>query len=84
LERILKEPEIIRTIKIRKLCYFGHVIKREKYEMLRLIIQGKIEGKKGRIKPRITWIKNLKEWTGLTTVELFRATENRGLEHNNI
>jgi len=49
----------------------------EKYETLKLIIQGKIGGKRGRGRPRITWIQHLKEWTGLTTVELFRATEDR-------
>jgi len=30
--------------------------------MLRLIIQGKIEGKRGRGRSWITWIQNLKEW----------------------
>jgi len=75
LERTGKEAEILRTVKIRKLHYFRHIVRGEKYEMLRFIIQCKIEGKRGRGRPPITWKQNLKEWTDSTTVELFRVTE---------
>jgi len=61
LERIGKKAEILRNVKIRKLHYFGHIMRGKKYEMLRLIIQDKIEGKRGRGRPWITWIQNLKE-----------------------
>jgi len=41
--------------------YLGHVIRNEKYQFLQLIIEGKrgIDGKK------ISWLRNVRQWTGL-------------------
>lgn len=47
LEMADTEKVILETIKRRKLGYFGHVIRGSKYGILKLIIQGKIEGKRG-------------------------------------
>lgn len=41
----------------------------DKYELLQLIFQGKIERKKG--------FRNPRQWTGMTSVELFRSAINR-------
>jgi len=44
LTRLGKTCEISNTVKIRKLRYFGHIMGYpERYELLRLIIEGKIE-----------------------------------------
>lgn len=48
----------------------------EKYKIPKLIIQGKVEGRRGRRRPRITWIQNMREWTNLITVDLFWITQN--------
>ena len=72
------ERMILETIKKRKLGYFGHVIRGKKYELLRLIIQGKMEGKRGPGRRKISWMKNIRLWTGIDSVaELIRAAENR-------
>ncbi|CAG9834883.1 unnamed protein product [Diabrotica balteata] len=42
LERVGKETELITAKQTRKLEYLDHVMKGPKYEILRLIIQGKI------------------------------------------
>lgn len=48
---IMKEAGVERTlftnIKHRKIEYLGHVLRGEKYELQRLIMEGKIEGKGG-------------------------------------
>jgi len=62
LRRIGKELEMMKTIKCRKLQYFGHVLRSEKYQLLQLIIQGKIYGKRSRERPRPSWLQNLREW----------------------
>lgn len=38
--------ELLNIIKERKLVYFGYIMTEEKYEILYLIIEGKLEGKK--------------------------------------
>ena len=78
LELANTERTILETIKKRKLGYFGHVIRGEKYELLRLIIQGKIEGKRGPGRRKNSWMKNIRQWTGMDSVaELIRAAESR-------
>ena len=47
LEMAKAERMVLETVKSRKIRYFGHVIRGEKYELLRLIIQRKIERKRG-------------------------------------
>jgi len=46
LERMDKEMEIFFTIKRRKLEFLGHVRRNSKYEILQLIMQGKIVGRR--------------------------------------
>ena len=40
-------------------------------------IEGKIEGKRGRGRPRIIWMKNIKEWLGHTYNRCVRSAEDR-------
>ena len=78
LQRMKKEKEVLRTIKVRKLAYFAHVMRHpEKYNMLHLIIQGKIVGKRSIGRRRISWLKNLRQWFGQTSESLFRAAVNK-------
>lgn len=57
LERLSKNTEIIDAIKVRKLEYFGHVMRGQRYRTLQNIMQGKIEGRM-----RISWLRNLRIW----------------------
>lgn len=78
LRRMGKEMEVLNTIKCRKLEYLGHIMRHpEKYHLLQLILQGKIQGRRGPGRRRISWLKNLRTWFGKTTSELFRAAANK-------
>lgn len=44
LRRLDKNRELLTTIKRRKTAYFGHIMRGSKYQLLQLIIEGKIEG----------------------------------------
>lgn len=77
INRIGKKKEIVQTLKERKLQYLGHIMRHDKYRLLQLILQGKIEAKRGRGRRRHSWMKNLRDWFGLTTTQLFRAAVNR-------
>ena len=54
---------LIVTIKKRKLQYFGHLIRQNGIQ--RLLLEGTIEGKRGHGRPRMMWMDNIKDWTGL-------------------
>ena len=56
LESMEKDCEIIKSIKIRKLQYFGHIMRNSKYRILQLIIEGKIEGRRPRGRRKISWL----------------------------
>lgn len=78
LQRIDQEKEILNTIKQRKLEYFGYVIRNEeRYRILQLVMQGRIFGKRGPGRRRISWLRNLKQWFGLSSTELFRRAVNK-------
>lgn len=72
LRKLNTETELLYTIKKRKLEYLGHIMRNKKYELLQLIIQGKINGKRGPGRRRDSWLKNLRVWFGKTSADLFR------------
>jgi len=59
------------------LQYFGHVLRVEKYQLLQLIIQGKICRKRSRGSPRTSWLQNLREWFQYNNKELFSAVNDK-------
>jgi len=73
LSRLGSETQLLLSIKKRKLQYFGHIMRGDKYQFLQLIIQGKIEGKRAPGRRRTSWLKNLRQWFGRSTSSLFRA-----------
>ena len=48
LRRVNIERELLTNNKIIKTAYFGHFIRDQKYQLVQLIIKGKIEGKRGK------------------------------------
>lgn len=77
LRQLNKERELLITIKTRKASYFGHIIRGTKYYIPRLIIQGKVEGRRWIGRKKLSWLRNLRNWTGLGVEQLFRAARNR-------
>ena len=53
LKRASTKRTILKTIKKRKINYFRMIMKEPKYELLRLIMQGKIEGRRGKGRRKI-------------------------------
>jgi len=49
----------------------------EKYNLLKLIIQGKIVGKRSRGRPAISCLDNLRKWFNTSTISLFRTAINK-------
>ena len=77
LRQMDKRKELLTTIQERKLQYIGHVMRGKRYEILRLIIEGKIEGKRSVGRRQNSWLKDLRRWYGRTSTEIFRAAASR-------
>ena len=69
------QPTLLKTIKSRKLQYFGH-IKRHN-NICKHIMEGNIEGKRARGRQRRTWLDDIKDWTNLSLQECNSQAKNR-------
>jgi len=58
-----EDRELLDTIKRRKTANLGHVIRNERYQFLQLIIEGK------RSRKKMSWLRNVRQRTGLTTMQ---------------
>ena len=56
--------QLLANIQGRKTKYFGHI--KRKQNVLTKALEGKLEGKRPRGRPRNTWMSDIKEWTGQT------------------
>ncbi|GFN75103.1 endonuclease-reverse transcriptase [Plakobranchus ocellatus] len=70
LEELNEERKLFNYIKKRKLIFFGHTC-RSKCTLMKNILQGRMEGKRQRGRPRINYFDNIKSWTQMTTRELY-------------
>ena len=57
-------PQLMKMIKERRCRYLGHIVRRERYEYPRLLLEGTFDGKRGRGRPRNTWFNNIRDWMG--------------------
>ena len=78
----VKETTMLNTLKNRKLSYAGHIMRNTSghYDTLLTTIEGRLNGKRGRGRPRRTWVDDLRDWTGSKRYEqIKRAAETRRL-----
>ena len=71
---------LLLTIRRRQLSFLGHVIRKEGLEELALT--GKVQGRKGRGRPRGTYMKSMAAYTNKSVVQLLRAAKDRDLWKN--
>uniref|UniRef100_A0A8D9FE12 Uncharacterized protein n=1 Tax=Cacopsylla melanoneura TaxID=428564 RepID=A0A8D9FE12_9HEMI len=68
-----KSRELVNIVKCRKLQYLGHIMRNPvRYELLQLILQGKIDSKRQPGRRRISWLANLRTWFGKSSTQFFR------------
>ena len=67
--------KLMKVIKKRKCEYFGHFIRPNSIQ--RLLLQARIDWKRGRGRPRTMWMDNIKDWLNLSYKECIRNAENR-------
>ena len=64
--------------KKQKLKWFGHVV-RAKGTLANIILQGTVEGRRKRGRPKRIWMDDIKDWTGRNVEELLHLAENRSV-----
>src|SRR6218665_3010123 len=77
LEKAGVERKLLGIVKERKMKYFRHIMRREGSCLEKEIIQGMVPGGRGKERPRINWMDNIRTWTGRTQEDLIRMTEDR-------
>ncbi|GFR94940.1 UDP-glucuronosyltransferase 2A1-like [Elysia marginata] len=69
---------LLQQLMKRKLGYAGHIMRSSSGPLLQLSLEGKIEGKGGKGRPRRNWTDDVKEWSGSTSYgDTKRKAENR-------
>jgi len=69
--------ELLDTVKVRKLAYYGHTMRKQGSCLEKEIMQGTLPGARRRGRPRTAWMDNIKTWTGLSVEKSIRMTEDR-------
>ena len=69
------EP-LLEVARRRKLQWFGRIT-RQPGSLAHTITHGSIEGNRLRGRPKLNWLRNIKEWTGLNITDCIRVAENR-------
>jgi hypothetical protein len=73
------ETRLAVVCKQRILRFFGHIIRRDGLSLEKMMIEGKIEGKRSRGRTPMRWIDQIKTITGYPLEEAIRSAENREL-----
>ena len=77
LQKLNTKRQLLQSIQKRKTKYFGH-IKRKK-NLLTITLEGNLEGKRPRGRPRNMWMTDIKEWTGQSAYACTQKAANRTL-----
>ena len=75
IDKMNSKRSLIYTIKNKKLKYFGHLIRHSKLH--RMLLEGQANGRQAKGRPRMSYINNIKQWTGLSHIEAIRSAQDR-------
>lgn len=73
----LLDRELFPCVKKRKVSYLGHILRGDRYAFQRLVLEGKIEGRRGIGRKQLSWLRNIRRWTG---IHEFAALKNAAIE----
>ena len=74
LTRLQTKMHFLNDMKRRKLEYAGHVLRGSSGETHLLLLEGKVNGKRPRARPRHTWIDDIAEWTEIERYDQIKRT----------
>jgi hypothetical protein len=68
-----KSQDIVTAIKIQRLEWLGHVIRMNETRSVKKIFEGKLEGRRGRGRPRLRWIDDVEDDLRKLSVKRWRT-----------
>ena len=77
LRRLGTERQLLNDIQKRKLRYYGHI--KRKNNILTTIVEGRLEDRRPRGRPRNSWFGDIKEWTNMPAYDCTRSDADRHL-----
>ena len=75
LEMVKEKRNLLKQIKKHKIQYFGHIMRAEGFQ--KQLLEGKINGRRKRGRPRKSWTGDILQWTGSSYVELVQRAKSR-------
>ena len=76
LNRLKFKDRLFKIIQVKEVKYFGHMIRHDD-TLQRTVLDGKVNGKRGRGRPRMKWTTNIAKWTGMGYHQTVRQTHDR-------
>ena len=73
----MPHPTLLGHVRKRKLTYYGHLCRDHGCQITKTVVEGYVEGRRRRGRPRKQYMDNIKQWTRLTTSQCVRAAEDR-------
>lgn len=67
-----RKRELIDIINKRKIASLGHIMRNEKYQFLRLMKDGRIEGKRGIGRTKMSEFPNIRQWTEIHYIQTLK------------
>ena len=71
------KQELLTKVKQAKMRYLGHTLRNNKCKIMKIALQGKIEGKRKRGRRYQEYMDNIKKWTGKESIQIYRTAEKR-------
>ena len=75
LKRVNEKKKLLQEIKSRKMQYMGHILRSQCLQ--KQLLEGKVEGRRKRGRPRNTWWADIRKWTGKGLYELAQTAKDR-------
>ena len=72
LEELGLQRCFLNEIKRRRLKYVGHAVRNPRTDLMSTVLQGKVQGKRNRGRPAMTYIDNIKKDSSLTKSQIVR------------
>ena len=77
LTELISTRQLLGFVVRRKLSFFGHTIRDGGCELVKCVIQGKVNGKRRRGRPKTSYSSNITKWTYESTERITRETQHR-------
>ena len=69
------QEQFLATLKHHKMTWFGHI--NRSMGLANCIMQGMVDGRQGRGRPKISWLDNITTWTGMFKEEVHMMSKDR-------